>query len=73
MSHDDVLKNVDRGPSKSLFQVRINSELLESANERRMKDKLTWAELIEALFRIYLDDATIPYQTPRHNVDKHKS
>jgi len=42
-------------PEIEKVQAKINKELYQKVNERRKNvDKLKWAELITALFRMYL-------------------
>ncbi len=34
---------------------RANAALIDTVNKQRKKDQLTWPDLLEALFRLYLD------------------
>ncbi len=54
-----------RRPKGKLFQGTIDPELLDQVISQRRRDKLSWRDLLEPLFRMYLDQAAERDQAPQ--------
>ena len=50
---DKYVRNVSK-KKKTLFQVRVDDELLEKVKQLRIEHNVTWVELINGLFKLYV-------------------
>jgi predicted HicB family RNase H-like nuclease len=47
---------IKKKPLKKQFNLRMNADLLKVADVKRKKDKLSWANLVQALLEMYVED-----------------
>lgn len=55
--NNPIKKYLTAEPERRGFQTRVDTKLLEEVNQLREREGLSWQQLTEALFKLYISES----------------